>query len=280
MKSTRLEQLGAAGRTVFVVLQMVAQALMQIGGAEPCFDAPAPAIAAFFMARNSRLFALGSYLSVLSLAAFPWLLGSLWSFLRRAEGEPAWLSGVALASDLMVVEAVRGTGGWELAAFRKDQGLDPQIAWLRFDQGNITLANRRVGLASLGLAKGAIAIRTWVLPAAALAGMGRRAVRRRLAGSACRLGELGHRACPLQPVPYRASGEQCRFDPLREGLTTDIFIGKGPTGMIRTDTTPHISYALVGGRRLVLRVRSNTGSVPAWLSRRPGSADSFDGESV
>ncbi len=164
MKSSRLEQIGAAGGIVFVVLQMVAQALMQIGGAEPPFDAPAQTIAAFFMARNSQLFALGSYLSVISLIAFLWFLGSLWSVLRRAEGEPAWLSVVALASGLMVVAAVIGTAGWELAVFRRDQRLDPQIARLLFDQGNITFANVWVGLASLGLATGVFTIRTEVLP--------------------------------------------------------------------------------------------------------------------
>jgi hypothetical protein len=164
MKSSSLDQVGAAGGLVFVVLQMMAQALMQIGGAEPSFDAPAQTITAFFMARNSQLFALGSYLSVLSLIAFLWFLGSLWSVLRQAESEPAWLSVVVMASGLMVVAAVSGSGGWELAVFRRDQGLDPQIARLLFDQGNITFANIWVGLASLGLATGVIAIRTGVLP--------------------------------------------------------------------------------------------------------------------
>ena len=90
MSNPRLEQIGAAGGIVFVALQIAAQALIQAGGAEPPFDAPAQTIAAFFMARNSQLFALGDYLSTLSLIAFLWFLGRLWSVLRRAEGEPAW----------------------------------------------------------------------------------------------------------------------------------------------------------------------------------------------
>src|SRR5512138_2608069 len=141
MSNSRLEQIGAAGGIVFVVLQMAAQALIQVGGAEPPFDAPAETIAAFFMARNSQLFALGEYLSTLSLIAFLWFLGSLWAALRRAEGEPAWLSFLAVASGVTLIATLAGAGGWPLAVFRQGEGLDPQIARLLFDQGNFAFAN-------------------------------------------------------------------------------------------------------------------------------------------
>jgi hypothetical protein len=163
MGNSRWEQIGAAGGFVFVVLQMASQALIQAGGAEPLFSAPAPTIVAFFMAKDSQLFALGEYLSTLSLIAFLWFLGSLWATLRRAEGEPAWLSFVAAASGLMVVATVSG-GGWPLAVFRRDEGLDPQIARLLFDQGNFAFANAWVMLASLCLASGIVSIRTGALP--------------------------------------------------------------------------------------------------------------------
>jgi hypothetical protein len=138
--------------------------LIQIGGAEPPFDAPAQTIVAFFMARNSQLFALGDYLSTLSLIAFLWFLGRLWSILRHGEGEPAWLSLVALASGLMIVATASAGGGWPLAVFRKDQGLDPQIARLLFDQGNFAFATIWAMLASLSLATGVVIIRTHALP--------------------------------------------------------------------------------------------------------------------
>ena len=164
MSNSRLEQIGAAGGIVFVVLQMAAQALIQVGGAEPPFDATAETIVAFFMARNSQLFALGEYLSALSLIAFLWFLGSLWSALRRAEGELAWLSFVAAASGLMIVATVSAGSGWQLAVFRQAEGLDPQIARLLFDQGNFAFANAWVMLASLSLATGVVSIRTGALP--------------------------------------------------------------------------------------------------------------------
>ena len=164
MSNSRLEQIGAAGGIVFVALQMASQALIQVGGAEPPFDATTETIVAFFMARNSQLFALGEYLSTLSLIAFLWFLGSLWNTLRRAEGEPAWLSFVAAASGLMIVAAVSAGGGWALAVFRKDEGLDPQVARLLFDQGNFAFANAWAMLASLSLATGVVSIRTGALP--------------------------------------------------------------------------------------------------------------------
>jgi hypothetical protein len=57
--NARWEQIGAAGGIVFVVLQMASQALIQVGGSEPPFDATAETIVAFFMARNSQLFVVG-----------------------------------------------------------------------------------------------------------------------------------------------------------------------------------------------------------------------------
>jgi hypothetical protein len=164
MGNARWEQLGAAGGIVFVVLQMASQALIQAGGGEPPFGAPAPAIIAFFMAKDSQLFAMGEYLSALSLIAFLWFLGSLWATLRRAEREPAWLSLVALASGVLIVATVSAGTGWPLAVFRRDQGLDPQIARLLFDQGNFAFANAWVMLASLSLATGVVSIRTGALP--------------------------------------------------------------------------------------------------------------------
>ena len=164
MSDSRLEKVGAAGGIGFVVLQMASQALIQAGGGEPPFDATAETIVAFFMAKDSRLFSMGEYLSALSLIAFVWFLGSLWATLRRAEGEPAWLSLVALASGVLIVATVSAGTGWPLAVFRRDQGLDPQIARLLFDQGNFAFANAWVMLASLCLATGVVSIRTGALP--------------------------------------------------------------------------------------------------------------------
>ena len=140
MAQRRLEQLGAVGGIVFIVLQLVGQLLIQVGGREPSFNASAKEIVAFFAARDTVLFSIGGYLSSLSLIALLGFLGSLWGVLRRAEGEPGWLSLVAVCAGLGVVALLFGGGAWYLAVFRIDEGLDPQIARLLFDLGNYTFA--------------------------------------------------------------------------------------------------------------------------------------------
>ena len=165
MSNSTWKRIGAAGGIGFVVLQLTSQSLIQIGGAEPAFNAPAQEILEFFMNRNSGLFALGGYLSILSIIAFLWFLGSLWSTLRSAEGDPAWLSTVALGSGLLVAAVIPSSGmGWPLAVFRIDEGLDPQLARLHFDVGNFAFANLWVTLASFLLATGLVTIRSRALP--------------------------------------------------------------------------------------------------------------------
>ena len=55
----RWAQVGAAGGIAFVVMQLVAQGLTQVGGSEPAFNAPAGEIVTFFMNRNMALTQIG-----------------------------------------------------------------------------------------------------------------------------------------------------------------------------------------------------------------------------
>jgi len=165
MSDSRLQQIGAAGGIAFVILQIVSQSLIAVGGAEPPFGAPAEEILPFFASRDPQLFAIADYLSALSLIAWLWFLGSLWKALRQAEGESAWLSTIALGSGLMVIGAATVGGvGWPLAVFRVNEGLDPQIARLHFDLANFAFAGIWVALASFLLATSVIILRTAVFP--------------------------------------------------------------------------------------------------------------------
>lgn len=64
------------------------------------------------------------------------------------------LSIIALGSGLVTAAAILGEGGWSLAMFRIDEGLDPQTARLLFDQGNLNFANIWVSLGGMVLAVG------------------------------------------------------------------------------------------------------------------------------
>ncbi len=165
MAKQRWQQLAAAGGILFVVLQLTGQSLIQIGGAEPAFSAPAGEIVTFFENRSPQLFDLGGFLSALSAIAFIWFLGALWVALRGHEAEPAWMSLVAVGFGLVAVAGISaGGGGWELAVFRIEEGLTPEVARLLFDQGNFAFASYWVMLAGLLLATGVVALRDGALP--------------------------------------------------------------------------------------------------------------------
>jgi hypothetical protein len=156
------ERVAAIGGIAYVALSMASQGLIQIGGAEPSFDAPAAEIVAFFEARNTQLFDIGAYLQLLALVAFLWFLGGLWAMLRQAEGQPGWMSLIVVASGLAFVGSL--SAGWQLAVFRIGEGLDPQIARLTFDMGNLAFANSWVPLGSMMLAAGAVMLGSAALP--------------------------------------------------------------------------------------------------------------------
>jgi hypothetical protein len=157
MKSTnQLKKFGAIAAIAFPVLQMAAQGFFQVGGVEPSFAAPASEILAFFENRDPVLFTIGGYIFILSLVAFLWFLGALWDELSTAEGGSGWLSLIAVGSGLVVAANLAGPGAWPLAVFRIGEGLDPQIARLLFDQGNLNFANMWVALGSMVLAAGLV----------------------------------------------------------------------------------------------------------------------------
>ena len=89
MSKGRWEQIGASGGIVFILLQLVSQALIQTGGSEPTFSAPAEEILSYFENRDPLLFKVGGFLMAVAFIAFFWFLGVLWARLRRYEGDPA-----------------------------------------------------------------------------------------------------------------------------------------------------------------------------------------------
>jgi hypothetical protein len=154
MNNSQWRRIGAAAGIAYPIMQLIAQGLIQVGGAEPPFSAAAPEILEFFQNRDAALFAVGGYLSTLSLVVFLWFLGVLWSELRAAEGENGLLSMVALGSGVVTISTYLSAGGWPIAMFRIGEGLDPQIVQILFDQGNFSFANSWISIGSMVLAAG------------------------------------------------------------------------------------------------------------------------------
>jgi len=153
---------GAAG-IGSLVLVAVSQALSSASEGEPPFDASAAKILSFLEAQHKALVAAGSFLGVLAVLAIAWFLAGVWAVLRQAEGDPAFRSTAALASAVAFVALIMAPG-WELASFRVGDGVDPQIARLAFDIGNLGFANSWLALGSFLLAAGWIFLTARSLP--------------------------------------------------------------------------------------------------------------------
>jgi hypothetical protein len=78
-------------------------------------------------------------------------------------GRPAWRSAFAFTSGIAFVVLLMSPG-WELAAYRTDDGVDPQIARYAFDMGNLGFANAWVALAGFLAAAGWIMVGMPSLP--------------------------------------------------------------------------------------------------------------------
>jgi hypothetical protein len=96
------------------------------------------------------------------LVTFVWFVVALTSLLRRAEGEAAWRSAVAMASGVLYVALV--LSGNEVAATLRADDLDPQIARYAFDEGQAAFANARVALGSCAVCCGWVIASTRFLP--------------------------------------------------------------------------------------------------------------------
>lgn len=159
----RLRATGAAGLAA-VVLLFAGQGFMQASGtAEPAFDAPAAEIQRYFETRNPGFFSAGAYLEQLGLIALLWFICGVYAALRRDSKQPEWLPTVALASGTALVGTLL-LGAWQLAPFRINEGLDPQLGRFAFDMANLGFANAWVALGSFALATGWAILSTRSLP--------------------------------------------------------------------------------------------------------------------
>lgn len=150
---------GIAGLTTIVLVFVPAIAG---SGQEPSFKATATETLTFFRSTNSTLGEFGYFASTVGLVAFLWFVVGLTTLLRRAEGEPAWRSTIAVASGVLLAPMAL-SGNWQAAAFRADD-LDPQIARYAFDESNVAFANAWVVVGSFAICCGWVIVSTGFLP--------------------------------------------------------------------------------------------------------------------
>lgn len=153
---------GVAGITG-LVLVAVSQALQQVGGGEPAFDASADEIQRFLEARDDTLYPIGTFLALIAVLALACFVSTLWVVLREVEERPAWRSAFAFVAGIMFVVLLMSPG-WELAGFRVDDGVEPQIARYAYDMGNLGFANAWVAMAAFLAAASSVTLPAGVLP--------------------------------------------------------------------------------------------------------------------
>jgi hypothetical protein len=107
---------------------------------EPPFTATAEQARAFFANGSVGWVQLMSVVPNLAAIGLIWFLVGLALLLARAEGKPAWRSGVALVSGVMLAAYLLLDVRWDATSYGAAE-LDSAVASFVFDVGNLGFAN-------------------------------------------------------------------------------------------------------------------------------------------
>lgn len=153
---------GAFGLLGVVLLFAPVIAISTLG--EPQFDGTREEVATFFLAAGETgWFQVAEATFAVGMLALLWFFVGVSAMLRRAEGDPAWRSTVALLSATLLTAYGIVDASWEAAANRGD-ATDPAVALYAFDVGNVGFANAWLAMASFAVATGWVLLRSGALP--------------------------------------------------------------------------------------------------------------------
>jgi hypothetical protein len=160
MTNQRLERF-AAGAGILGTLMSVTYVLMPPHGSRYPYT---PQVIAE-MARNHESYLFKNLLGTLSFFTFLFFLGSLYSALRRAEGDTGWLSLLALGGGLVMtaVHSLESVASYALAWHVAHEG-DVAAVTALGDIQDLTAYYYAVPLAVMFVAASIVAYRTRVLP--------------------------------------------------------------------------------------------------------------------
>jgi hypothetical protein len=147
-------------------LAAIVQIFVVVVGAreEPSFTATAAEFLVYYRSPDTVATPFRSFLFTLGLVMFVWFVVGLSVLLRRAEGEAAWRSAIAMGSGVLFVALGLSGLGNEAAVALRAGDLDSQIARYAFDQGQAAFANGRVALGSFAVCCGWVITSTRFLP--------------------------------------------------------------------------------------------------------------------
>lgn len=131
---------------------------------EPPFDATPDEAAEFFRNADTAWVAAAGAAAAVGMLVFLWYVVGLTTLLRRAEGEPAWRSTVALVSGTLVAAYGVLDASWDAASNRAGE-IESGLAAFAFDLGNLGFANAWLALGSFAIASGWVLLASRALPA-------------------------------------------------------------------------------------------------------------------
>lgn len=152
---------GFTGLASAVVIFTPIIAISSLG--EPPLEADSADIATFFRSADARWVDAAEATASLGILAFLWFVVGLALLLRRAEGQPAWRSTIALVSGVLLAAYGVLDASWD-AAIHRGTEIDEPLAAYAFDVGNLGFANSWLALASLSLSAGSVIISTGAQP--------------------------------------------------------------------------------------------------------------------
>lgn len=152
---------GVIGLVSIVALFASVIAISSLG--EPPLDAAVDDVLTFVRRTEVGWYPIAEMIFVLAMLGMLWFLVGLGLILRRAEGDPAWRSTVALLSGLLFVAYGLLDVSWESAAHRAGE-ISRELAAYAFDHGNLGFVNVWLAMASLAVAVGWLTLSTRVLP--------------------------------------------------------------------------------------------------------------------
>ena len=159
-------RIAAAGGIFFVALTLLGNDVLGSGGEAPGLTASGAQIGAYVRAHPPTALTWAAlYIELLGILAFVFFLGSLWSVLRRAEGEHGPFSAIAFGAGLVSVGVKIASLPAAIAAFyRAQEGMDFQLAAALLDMNGVSFVLTWAIDAALLAATAVVVLRTGALP--------------------------------------------------------------------------------------------------------------------
>jgi hypothetical protein len=147
---------GLAGMVTIVLLFT---SLIASSPGEPPFIATAEQAREYFVNLNRSWVQTTMAVTSLSAIGLIWLIIGWCLLLSRAEGNPPWLSAVALVSGLLLPTYLLLDSSWNVASFGA-RDLDLAVASYAFNTGNLGLANVWLAMGSFAVCSGWVILST------------------------------------------------------------------------------------------------------------------------